>query len=64
MLSGGTHVPRVAIGSIRRLVQSNHSLSQEDASGERPENAHLAPPHLRWRSDALQPPEVQRHRLT
>ena len=45
------------------LVQSSHSLSQEDGNGERPENAHLTPPHLRWRRDALQPPEVQRDRL-
>ena len=45
------------------LVQSHHSMPQEDANGERPENAHFALPHLRWRRDALQPPEVQRDRL-
>ena len=45
------------------LVQSHHSMPQEDANGERPENAHVALPHLRWRRDALQPPEVQRDRL-
>ena len=45
------------------LAQSSHSLSQEDANGDRPENAPLGLPHLRWRRDALQPPEVQRDRL-
>ena len=45
------------------LVQSHHSMPQEDANGERPENAHFALPHLRWRRDALQPPEVHRDRL-
>ena len=44
------------------LVQSSLSLSHEDANGEHLENAHLAPPHLRWRRDALQPPGVQRTR--
>ena len=43
-------------------VQSGHSLSQEDANDEHPENAHCTRPHLRWRRDSLHPPEVQRHR--
>ena len=37
-------------------VQPEHSLSQEDANGVRPGNAHLPPPDQRWRPDALQPP--------
>ena len=45
------------------LVQPEHSLSQEDANSDRPENAHLGPPHLRSRRDALQPPEVLRDHL-
>ena len=35
------------------LVQSGHSLSQEDANDEHPENAHCTRPHLRWRHDAI-----------
>ena len=36
-------------------------FSSFDAAGrgESSENAHFAPPQLRWRRDALQPPEVQ-----
>ena len=48
MLAGGTHVPRVP---------------QEDANGEHPGNAQCALPHLRWRRDALQTPEVRAARL-
>ena len=33
------------------MVQYHHSMPQEDAHGEHPENAHLAFPHLRWRRD-------------
>ena len=36
---------------------------REDTNDEHLENAHLAPPHLRWGRDALQPPEIQRARL-
>ena len=34
---------------------SFRSLPQEDANNDRPENAHLGPPHSCWRRDALQP---------
>ena len=34
-------------------------LPHEDLLDEQPGDALLAPPHLRWRSDALQPPQVQ-----
>ena len=39
--------------------QSSPSSSHEDLLDEQPGDALLAPPHLRWRSDALQPPQVQ-----
>ena len=42
------------------LAQPEHSLLQEDANCDRPENAHHGPPHQRWRRNALQPPEVLR----
>ena len=45
------------------LVQPGHSRSQEDASRDRPGGAPLGPSQLRWRRDALQPPEVQRDHL-
>ena len=45
------------------LVHPGHSPSQEDASWDRPESAPLGPPQLRWRPDALQPPEVLRDGL-
>ena len=40
------------------LAQLDRSLLQEDANRDRPEIAHLGSPHLRWRRDVLQPPEV------
>ena len=43
--------------------QSGFSPSREDANDVHLENAQLAPPHLRWRRDALQPPEIQQVRL-
>ena len=39
--------------------QSSPSFSHEDLLNEQPGDALPAPPHLRWRSDALQPPQVQ-----
>ena len=44
------------------LDKSSPSLLQEDVTGEHRENAHPAPPHLRWRRDSLQLPKVQRTR--
>ena len=44
------------------LDQPGLSLPREDANGEHLESTHPAPPHLRWRRDALQPPGVQRTR--
>ena len=40
--------------------QSSLSPSQEDPNNGDLEDEFLAPPHLRWRRDALQPPEIQR----
>ena len=40
--------------------QPNLPQSQEDFNDGHLENVHLAPPHLRWRRDALQLPEIQR----
>ena len=54
---------RWPLASSGGLVQSGHSLSQENTDGEHPENAQFALPHLRWQLDALQPPEVQRDQL-
>ena len=45
------------------LAQSHHTMPPEDANGEHPGDAEFALPHLRWRRDALQPPEVLRDRL-
>ena len=39
--------------------QSSFSPSREDINDVRLVNTHLALPHLRWRRDALQPPEIQ-----
>ena len=47
-----------------RLDQPCLSLSREDTNGENLENAHLASPHVRWRRGDLQPPGVQRDRLS
>ena len=43
--------------------QPSLSPSREDVNDELLENAHPAPPQLRWRRVALQPPEIQRVRL-
>ena len=43
--------------------QSGLSPSHEDPNDEHPEDALLASPHLRWRRDALQPPQIQRGSL-
>ena len=40
--------------------QSSLSPSQEDPNDGHLEDTLLAPPHLRWRRDALQPPELHR----
>ena len=52
--------PMVAPGGFD---QSSLSPSREDANDEHLENAHPAP-QLRWRRDALQPPEIQRTRVS
>ena len=39
---------------------SSPSSSHEDPNDECPEGALVAPPHSRWRRDALQPPQIQR----
>ena len=39
---------------------SSPSSSHEDPNDEHPEGAFLAPPHSRWRRDALQPPQIPR----
>ena len=44
--------------------RSREPVVQEDANGDGPGNAHLGPPHQRWRRDALQPPEVPRDQPT
>ena len=43
--------------------QTGLSPSHEDLQDEHPGDAFPAPPHLRWRRDALQPPQLQRHVL-
>ena len=43
--------------------QSCPSFSHEDPNDEHPEGALPAPPHPRWRRDALQPPQTQRGSL-
>ena len=40
--------------------QCSLSPSHEDPNDEHLEDALSAPPHLRWRSNALQPPQIQR----
>ena len=40
--------------------QSSLSSSHEDPNDEHPDGAPPAPPHPRWRRDALQPPQIQR----
>ena len=42
------------------LNQSSLSPSQEGPNNGHLEDALLAPPHLRWRRDAHEPPEIQR----
>ena len=59
MLAGGTPSLKWSVAPTGRLDQSSLSLSQEDANGEHLENAHRAPPHLRWRRDVLEAPEIQ-----
>ena len=62
-----SHVGPVSLGwplaPLGGSSPSGHSLSQEGANRDRSGNAPLNPPHLRWRRDALQPPEVQRDHL-
>ena len=56
MFGSGSYVLGWPLAPSGGVVQSGHSLSQEDTDGE-------PLPHLRWRRDALQPPEVQRDQL-
>ena len=42
---------------------AGHFISQEDASRDHPGSAPSRPSQIRWRRDALQPPEVLRHHL-
>ena len=73
-IDANTTLQRTQHGLLQRLlgwplappggfVQPGHSLSQEDASRDRPGSAPLGPPQLRWRRDALHPPEVFRDHL-
>ena len=54
------HVHQVAGGSPEGSDQSSLSSSDEDPCNEHPEGALPTLPPLRWRRDALQPPELQR----
>ena len=48
------------VASIAGSDPSSPSSSPEDPNDEHLEGTLLAPPHSRWRPDALQPPQIQR----
>ena len=63
MLTSGTHVPGWPLAPLGRADHTSLSPSREIPYDGHLEDVFVAPPHLRWTRDALQPTEIQRRCL-